>query len=127
MKEVGQTDELDAQAEESSNKDSSDNDGEVIVYDEIAGLIDDPATTSTPEEKTIKLLGSLKVKCALRPKNGVSKRYLLEKSGNNINPFVKVEALVRTKVTTLLEHMSREIFKEDTAKFVLHVHQTKFT
>ena len=47
---------------------------------------------------------------------------MLEKSGNNINPFVKVEALVRTKVTTLLEHMSKEIFKEEAAKFELYVH-----
>ena len=58
----------------------------------------------------------------LRPKDRASKRYLLEKSGNNINPFVKVEALVRTKVTTLLEHMSKEIFKEEAAKFELYVH-----
>lgn len=30
-------------------------------------------------------------------------------------------------MTTLIEHMAGKIFKEDTSKFLLRVHQTKFT
>ena len=64
----------------------------------------------------------MKIKCLLKPQSEVTSQHLLEKSENNINPFVIVEAEARTKVTTLIEHMASKLFKEDATKFTLRVH-----
>lgn len=63
----------------------------------------------------------------LKPANAKTQKHLLEKSSNNINPFVAIDAQACTKVTTLIEHMAGKIFKEDPGRFLLKVHQSKFT
>ena len=69
----------------------------------------------------------MKIKCLLKPYSEVTSQHLLEKSENNINPFIIVETEARTKVTTLIEHMGSKLFKEDPAKFTLRVNLSKFT
>lgn len=69
----------------------------------------------------------MRIKCLLRPHSGATAKFLLEKSSNNINPYVVVEAEARTKVSTLIAHMSTKLFKEEPQRFVLRVHQTTFS
>ena len=58
----------------------------------------------------------------LCPANQRTSKHLLEKSSNNINPWVAIEIEACAKVTTLIEHLAAKIFKEDKAKFELKVH-----
>ena len=69
----------------------------------------------------------MKIKCLLRPQTEATAQHLLEKSSNNINPFVAVEAEARTRVSTLIAHIAGKLFKEEASRFVLRVHQSKFT
>ena len=69
----------------------------------------------------------MKIKCLLRPQTEATAQHLLEKSSNNINPFVVVEAEARTRVSSLISHIAGKLFKEETSRFVLRVHQSKFT
>ena len=64
----------------------------------------------------------MKIKCLLRPQTDATAQHLLEKSSNNINPFVAVEAEARTKVSTLIAHIAGKLFKEEASRFVLRVH-----
>lgn len=64
----------------------------------------------------------MKVKLVLKPLNDTTSQHLIDKSSNNINPFVIVEAEACTKVTTLIGHMASKLFKEDPAKIFLRVH-----
>lgn len=63
----------------------------------------------------------------LKPLNKATSRHLLDKSCNNINPYVSLDAEARTKVQTLIKFLAESIFKEDEKRFVLQVHQTRFT
>ena len=64
----------------------------------------------------------MKIKLVLKPLNEATSQHLIEKSSNNINPFVIVEAEAGTRVTTLIGHMASKLFKEDPAKFLLRIH-----
>mmetsp|Transcript_39932 Transcript_39932/g.52245 ORF Transcript_39932/g.52245 Transcript_39932/m.52245 type:complete len:137 (+) Transcript_39932:26-436(+) len=68
----------------------------------------------------------MKIRCYLRPKDGKTSKFLLQKSSNNINPYVLVDTLACTRVTTLLAHIGT-IFREEAPKFVLRVFKSKFS
>ena len=101
--------------EESANESSN----EEIVFDERIGepcLVDEEANTMQDQGKAIKkrdAFSKTKIKCLLRPIDQTTSQYLLDKSSNNINPYVIVEAEAGTKVATLIEHMSSILFKEE--------------
>ncbi len=111
-------------ANESSN--------EEIVYDEREGdscLVDDDLSHSeellderAQRAKSTDAFSKTKIKCVLRPTDDATSKYLLEKSSNNINPYVIVETEAGTKVKTLISHMGAKLFKEDASKFLLRVH-----